>query len=696
MKQSTQDAYDAQRDLGNKAFKAGCYSPWVSLYLNTLGNISACCRSMHVPLGNIAEQSLDEIWNGERIRTMRENLQRYDFSGGCEFCGWMIEGGDYEGTIARLFDEFQVDSESTLWPQQMEFALSNACNFACIQCSSEWSSTIRSQRDGMPPLNNPYGEQFFTDLRKYLPHLKNAKFYGGEPFLSRENFRIWDMLIEDGLTPHCHVLTNGSQWNSKIERVLDALPFSIGVSLDAVSPEKLEKIRVNAKHDVIMRNMDRLRDYTRSRQSQMVISFSWMQQNWEELGPMLLHCEEHGYEINVIRVIDPPQFSLFSLPADELRAIADKLHAQSGTILPYLNKHRGTWLECVQSLYKNAEEQQATGYQEVKQVMATATKNPALQACQLADEEKWEEAVAEADKASKTDKDYYHGVAAKARSLEQLGRLDEAELACDEMISLSRRRADGFLARTWLRIAQDRPEEGLEDALQAQATLRTDNPLLKRNVLTVLARLQAHTGDMEAAKLALEDLLETCPVDANACLETARIFTLCEQPQRGLAQCEKGLAMLEDTEEGLRVELLLEMGRIRRSIKEIDKAAQTIAAAAAIEEHNTSVQLERGWVCFDQGNFSGALAAGLRAKDLVTDDPSMESCTQQLLAFCCAELGAHVTAVPLLQAHLLKQPGDEAASRYLANSRRQLAKPHAILPSLAAAIPSSSPQLQAS
>src|SRR5678816_2700847 len=100
---------------------------------------------------------------------------------------------------------------------------SNTCNLACVMCTGEYSSVIRA-KEGLPPMPAVYDEQFFEDLAFYLPHVKELSFLGGEPFLQLECFRVWDMLIERELSPICHVTTNGSLYDARVERVLQNLP----------------------------------------------------------------------------------------------------------------------------------------------------------------------------------------------------------------------------------------------------------------------------------------------------------------------------------------------------------------------------------------------------------------------------------------------------------------------------------------
>ncbi len=217
-------SYDAQRDLSNKAFPALCYAPYTTLYFDTSANVRVCCHNAKFPAGNILENSIDEIWQGARITSLRESMAAYEFGKGCEFCELQASDNWFTNLSMQRFDEFKLPSSVPEWPQQMEFSISNACNLECIMCAGAWSSTIRAKREKLPKMPHLYSREFLLSLRKYLPHLKRAKFLGGEPFLVREYYVLWDMMIEEKLYTQCHVTTNGSQLNPRVRQVMDGLP----------------------------------------------------------------------------------------------------------------------------------------------------------------------------------------------------------------------------------------------------------------------------------------------------------------------------------------------------------------------------------------------------------------------------------------------------------------------------------------
>jgi len=335
--------FDATRDFSDKAVRALCYAPYTSLYFDTRGNVRACCHNFDHPLGNILDSSIDDIWHGARNRALRESLSAYRFGPGCDFCAFRMAGGTQENLSMPKFDRFAVESAAPAWPRQMEFSISNVCNLECIMCRGEWSSAIRKRREKLPPLPRLYGKAFFESLRKYLPHLQRAKFLGGEPFLIREYFWLWEMMIADGLVVPCHVTTNGTQLTPRVEKVIERIPMAFSISLDGVSKETVERVRVNADFEVQMRNVARFRDYTRERGTSFSLTFCLMRQNWHEFGDYCLMADEWDCAVGVNTVLQPPEFGVYTLPPAELRKIVAAMERQAGALGTKLRRNRAVW-----------------------------------------------------------------------------------------------------------------------------------------------------------------------------------------------------------------------------------------------------------------------------------------------------------------------------------------------------------------
>jgi radical SAM protein with 4Fe4S-binding SPASM domain len=364
--------YDARRDFSTKSFRSVCYAPYTSLYFDSRGNVRVCCHNSQHKVGNISKNSIDEIWNGEALKEVRGAVRAYDFSVGCAYCEWELASRSLVNLSMRKWDDLPVLSSDPPWPQQMEFSISNTCNLECIMCDGSASSAIRANREHLPPLPKVYSDAFFAELRKYLPHLRKAKFLGGEPFLEQECYRIWDMVIEDRLTLPCHVTTNGTQFNSRVERILDAIPFGIAISIDGFTKKTIESIRVRARHENLIENIQRFLAYTLARKTSFGLTYCLMRPNWREFGDFCLWADHLDCSVFVNQVRRPTELSLFTLPLRDLQQIIAAMENQAATLLPSLRRHRETWLGQIQRL-----RQRASGAADVPELVTIANRTDA-------------------------------------------------------------------------------------------------------------------------------------------------------------------------------------------------------------------------------------------------------------------------------------------------------------------------------
>jgi molybdenum cofactor biosynthesis enzyme MoaA len=343
MIQELRAQYDATREVTDKGFQSACYAPFTSLYFDTYGGVRVCCHNVTHLVGDVSRESIDAIWHGEKIKVLREAIAAYDFSYGCQFCEWRIGLGSFTSLTPRGWDRFPVWDRDPEWPQMMEFSISNTCNLECVMCAGYASSAIRANRERLPPLPKPYHEGFFSELRKYLPHLKRAKFLGGEPFLQTECFKIWEMMIAQGLRIPCHVTTNGTQWNRRVESVLSLLPVEIAISMDGISKSTVEQIRFKADYDALLKNVRAFHAYARANSTGISLTFCLLRHNWEELGDFCAFADSWDCPVFVNTVRRPAELSLYTLPFDELKRIVISMEAQASRLLPTLKRNRDVW-----------------------------------------------------------------------------------------------------------------------------------------------------------------------------------------------------------------------------------------------------------------------------------------------------------------------------------------------------------------
>lgn len=320
-----------------------CRAPFTSMYLDQLGSVRACCQNSDHPLGNVTTERLRDIWASTSATALREAMLRSDLDLGCHFCKWQTSDGNESLVFARTFDHLAPDSLEPAWPRQLELSMSNACNLQCEMCNGDWSSSIRANREGRPPLPQVYDEQFFDDLRPFLEHVEIVKCLGGEPFLGRESLRVMEMLIEMGSTAAVHVTTNATQWSPRVERILERLPMTIVVSLDGVDASTYESIRIGARFEDVMRNLDRFSGYAQVHGTAVHLAHCLMTSNWEHFPAFLRFAEARGMRAYVNTVTSPIGLSLFHLPPQRLKAVIDHLEAHDADLSRELTLNLPLW-----------------------------------------------------------------------------------------------------------------------------------------------------------------------------------------------------------------------------------------------------------------------------------------------------------------------------------------------------------------
>jgi MoaA/NifB/PqqE/SkfB family radical SAM enzyme len=333
-------AWEAARRGHGLPFSTACVAPWVALEFDPAGWVYACCANQTYRLGRIGRDRLADLWNGERIETLRDAMRRWDFSVGCQSCRWHLEHGRMDPDAA-VYEGYHVTDEMPLAPRAMTFALSNRCNLGCVMCNPALSSTLRHQA-GIPAMPPSYGDEFFEDLTSFLPGLEYAKFLGGEPFLIPEHHRVWDLMEEANGPPRLQVTTNGTVWNDRVERVLSRFATDITMSIDAVTAATYESIRRGAKHADVLRNVERFHAACAAAGTELRFCFCLMAGNWQELGDFLRWADDLAVPVS-INLVSDDGFALHDLPLPALDQVASTWQEQGAALTRALTTNVDVW-----------------------------------------------------------------------------------------------------------------------------------------------------------------------------------------------------------------------------------------------------------------------------------------------------------------------------------------------------------------
>jgi organic radical activating enzyme len=212
-----------------------CAAPFTSLHEGEGGLISTCCKTRN-PLGYSSENSLEEIMNSDEAKKVRKLFLERKTPDQCQACWKMEESGKISSNRAfsnrsafQSIDDIIKNTapDGTLLQQKpvwVDLLWTNKCNFACLGCKPELSSTIASKY--INEFSTLHGIDYTTSTTSWnndnskkieyiLKHKDSIEFIhlnGGEPFLAEDIHSFLETLIEHGLHKKIVIWshTNGS------------------------------------------------------------------------------------------------------------------------------------------------------------------------------------------------------------------------------------------------------------------------------------------------------------------------------------------------------------------------------------------------------------------------------------------------------------------------------------------------------
>jgi MoaA/NifB/PqqE/SkfB family radical SAM enzyme len=326
-----------------------CSAPFLSLNFDTNGNMTVCCFNRTAVLGTYPAQSIMQAWCSDAMQELRDNLQNLNFrKAGCELCYKQLAINNYNNSLIEKFNRYNIARVFTsMLPTVLEFEISNVCNYECIMCGGKWSSSIRKNREKLPPLISPYDEDFVKQLNPILPNLHFANFLGGEPFAISLYYKIWDQIFEKSKHAVISITTNGSIMTDKVRNIISHSNVNIVCSIDSLIPETYNFIRKNGQFEIVMKNIREFIDYKALKS----ITFSPLIQNWREIPNILQFCTENKLGIYFNTVYGPlggkipsihknsellPDVSLYDLSLEERLHICNFLNTECAKYTDYM------------------------------------------------------------------------------------------------------------------------------------------------------------------------------------------------------------------------------------------------------------------------------------------------------------------------------------------------------------------------
>ena len=318
--------------LTNKHF---CPMPWTGLMYNFDGKVKNCIRSdEHTGLlGNIKNKPIEEILLGPINLTKQTNITVNKPAAGCHTCYELEHGKEGFDIISdRIFyiREFKKTPPDTYQPnkfdlQTIDVRWTNLCNFACVYCSSEFSSKWADELNVR--IETPSDEQS-ADFREYIyRHAKNLKHVylaGGEPLLMKENL---ELLKELNPEVNLRINTNLSKVDTGVfDAVCKFKNVHWTVSAETIE-EEFEYIRFGGKWSDFLDNLNTIRKLDHK------ISFNmlWFLLNYDTVFGYVDYLKGLGFHNNsfvIGALLTPDYLNIRHLPENVLNLLKTKLESK--------------------------------------------------------------------------------------------------------------------------------------------------------------------------------------------------------------------------------------------------------------------------------------------------------------------------------------------------------------------------------
>lgn len=315
-----------------------CNAPFNNMYFTIEGGVGCCWLTIGEEYSEKwgPGRTIRDIWFGTQFNKIREAIDRNNLHTFCKVCEANVLNG--RRPLAQAYDNTYPIGK---YPSMMEMEVSNLCNLECIMCNGDLSSRIRKNRERRAPLVSPYNDEFVEQMKEFIPHLSELRFNGGEPFLHKFVYKILDQVAL--LNPTCKVTiaTNGTVFSKVVQRYFESINLNINLSLDSLTPDIYESIRVNSKFDLVTKNLEELRKLCKQYDRNMCIMVNPMRMNWHELPEFVRFANARDVHLWFNTIQRPLHLALWNLPKEELQKIYDFLKNQEFEVDENNRWHRG-------------------------------------------------------------------------------------------------------------------------------------------------------------------------------------------------------------------------------------------------------------------------------------------------------------------------------------------------------------------
>lgn len=220
-----------------------CKNPWNCLELNNDGKCFFCnpCFSNFNSIGNIFEQDINDIWNGEKAQNYRRDVLEKKYT----YC-------NYDNCNGNKADTIPYTDLIAPYPEYINVGYDYTCGQRCTICRDEYKALPEEEC-------KKWEERLETHI---LPITSQAKYMfvncRGEFFDSKHTQKMVAAILNNNQNIRVDFISNGikcSEENLRKHNLLDRI-FKVHISLHSATRKTYKKIFRVDKFKDVMKNVE--------------------------------------------------------------------------------------------------------------------------------------------------------------------------------------------------------------------------------------------------------------------------------------------------------------------------------------------------------------------------------------------------------------------------------------------------------
>lgn len=236
-----------------------CAAPWRGLHINPQGDVKTCCAGNPNMLGNLNQNTIEQILNSDLMTEIRASLAKGEPHKYCTNCVKAERFGadserQWHNNVNPNFD-YTAAGDKYHYPVIVDVRWNTTCNLSCNYCGESCSSKWASIK-GIPFKSGarPYYDQVCDFIEQHHAHIHEVALVGGEPLLLPENNRLLDVIPETAIVTLITNLSVDLENNKIFQKLAQRNRVGWSMSFDNIG-ERLEYVRYGADWQQVQQNL---------------------------------------------------------------------------------------------------------------------------------------------------------------------------------------------------------------------------------------------------------------------------------------------------------------------------------------------------------------------------------------------------------------------------------------------------------